>query len=580
MNNTVYVTKPRSTVQVKLNEQVIMEAPIGTTTEAFLTTAIQDKLIHVDAPLIACICDGKLRELTYPIYKDAEVQPVTLADSDGARIYRRSLILLLTTAVESLFPTAHINVSYAVPNGGYYCEVKNRPPFIADELAQIVDKMYAYVEQNLPITKRNVPLQEAIKIFESRQEADKVQLMTFRADDDLTLYKLDHREDYYYGYMVPSTGYLASFKLVPADNGFIMQYPRASKPNEQTNGAKHSKLINVFHETDQWLERMNIENIGRLNTLIHHDQLQQIILITEALHERRVAAIARQIVEKNHTDGTRIVLIAGPSSAGKTTFSKRLAIQLLAHGLQPFTLEMDNYFVDRHLTPRDEHGDYDFESLHALNLPLFNQQLNGLLSGQNVTLPIFNFHTGESSDGNTVHINDNQVIIIEGIHGLNPDLVPDIDPQLVFRVYVSTLTALNIDSHNRVPTTDVRLLRRIVRDAAQRGYRAQDTLARWHRVGRGEKRNIFPHQENADTIFNSALVYELAALRPLADPLLLQVPTNTPEHIEATRLLSFLKWVTPLTSHHVQMIPDTSILREFIGGSILRDYKPDSLLRL
>ncbi len=576
----VYVTQPRSTVQVQLDPENILEAPVNTTAGVFLHTAIEKGLIPEDAALIACICNGKLRELTHPISWDSTVSPVTLADSDGSRIYRRSLILLLTSVVDMLFPDAQINISYAVPAGGLYCEVKHHEVFTPSELESIENTMHDIVAQDLPITKRIVPLEEAIELFQSRHEQDKVRLMQFRKADMLTLYRLNGREDYYYGYMVPSTSFLQQFKLVHSDGGFIMQYPRTSNPHSLPPMSQNSKLIDVFHETDNWLERMNIEDIGRLNTLIEHDQIQQLILIAEALHERRVASVARQIVETSHTDGTRIVLIAGPSSAGKTTFSKRLAIQLLAHGLQPFTLEMDNYFVDRHLTPLDENGEYDFESLHALNLPLFNQQLNGLLDGQQVTLPIFDFHTGTSTLGNTVSITDNQIIILEGIHGLNPDLVPDIDPQLVFRVYVSALTALNIDSHNRIPTTDIRLLRRTVRDASHRGYTAEETLARWQSVRRGEKRNIFPHQENADTIFNSALVYELAALRPFVDPLLLQVPFDTPQHIEANRLLSFLKWVKPLSNEQIQLIPDTSIIREFIGGSILRDYRPDSLLKL
>lgn len=576
----VYVADPRNTVQVQLGAEKILEAPIGTTAETFLKTAVDLKLLELDAPIIACVCNGKLRELTYNITSDSTLRPVTLATSDGARIYRRSLILLLTSVVDRLFPDTQINVSYAVPDGGFYCETNRKQAFSISELATIEEKMRDLIAQDLPITKRVVHLDEAIEIFEARHEADKVRLMQFRQADNLTLYQLNGREDYYYGYMVPSTSYLQYFQLIPTDNGFIMQYPQTQNPQILPPVSKHSKLIDVFHETDKWLERMNIGDMGRLNTLIQHNQIQQLILIAEALHERKVASVARQIVEKSQTDGTRIVLIAGPSSAGKTTFSKRLAIQLLAHGLQPFTLEMDNYFVDRHLTPRDEHGEYDFESLQALNLPLFNQQLNDLLSGQDVTLPVFDFHTGKSNAGNTVSITDNQIIILEGIHGLNPDLVPDINPQLVFRVYVSALTALNIDSHNRIPTTDVRLLRRIVRDATHRGYTARDTLARWQSVRRGEKLNIFPHQENADTIFNSALAYELATLRPFADPLLLQVPADTPEYIEANRLLSFLGWVKPLSNEQIRMIPDTSIIREFIGGSVLRDYRPDSLMRL
>ena len=583
MNNendvTIQVSSPRNTVQVRLNSGHILEGSIKTTAGAFLQKAKNEGLLENSYLLVACICNGKLRELTYPIQYDSTLEPITLANSDGARIYRRSLILMLTTAIDELFSQTKVNVSYAVPDGGFYCEVTNRPPFTVSELNTLEAHMHTMIQQDIAITKRTVPLAEAIELFKSRNEYDKVRLMQFRDNHTLTLYKMNDREDYYYGYMMPSTADLQKFKLIHSAEGFIMQYPRTSNPDVLGEISTAHKLIDVFHETDNWLTLMNIEDIGRLNTYIEHKHVQEVILIAEALHEQRVAGIARQIVEQHQTQSTRIVLIAGPSSSGKTTFAKRLAIQLLAYGLHPFTLEMDNYFVDRELTPRDEHGEYDFESLHALNVTLFNNQLNQLLTGHEVQLPTFDFHTGRSILDKKVQINDNQIIILEGIHGLNPELVTEIDPSLIFRVYVSALTALNIDSHNRIPTTDVRLIRRIVRDAQHRGYTAQDTLGRWRSVRRGEKHNIFPFQENADSIFNSSLVYELAALRSFADPLLLQVPANTPEHIEANRLLSFLGWVKPLSPKQRALIPDTSLIREFIGGSILRDYHPGTNLK-
>ena len=575
---TIQVTSPRDTVQVRLNSGVALEGAINTTAEAFLQKAKDEGLLENSYLLVACICNRQLRELTYPIRYDSTLAAVTLGNSDGARIYRRSLILMLTTAIDELFPNTKVKVSYAVPDGGFYCERVNHAPFSISELDALEAYMNQMVKQDIPITKRSVPLAEAVELFQSRGEHDKVRLMKFRESDSLTLYRLNNREDYYYGYMVPSTKYLQNFKLIHSAEGFIMQYPRTPNPNVLGEVSTAHKLIDVFHETDNWLALMNIEDIGRLNTFIEYKHVQELILIAEALHEQRVAGIARQIVEQHEGHNVRVVLIAGPSSSGKTTFAKRLAIQLLAYGLHPFTLEMDNYFVDRHLTPRDEKGDYDFESLHALNLPLFNAQLNQLLQGDKVQLPTYDFHTGKSVPGRTVQINKNQIIILEGIHGLNPELVTQIDPSLIFRIYVSTLTALNIDSHNRIPTTDVRLIRRIVRDAHNRGYTAQDTLGRWRSVRRGEKLNIFPFQENANAIFNSALVYELAALRPFADPLLLQVPAGTSEHIEAKRLLSFLGWVKPLSTKQRALIPDTSLIREFIGGSILHDYHPGTSL--
>lgn len=373
--------------------------------------------------------------------------------------------------------------------------------------------------------------------------------------------------------MVPSTRYLNTYKLIHFKRAFVLQYPRSETPYLLKPLRLYGKLHAVFEQADDWLEKFNIEDIGRLNRLVHTDKIPEVILVAEALHEQNIARIASQIREK-HDKGVRIVLIAGPSSSGKTTFSKRLAIQLLAHGLRPFTLEMDNYFVDRGKTPRDEKGDYDFESLHALNRELLNEHLLRLMDEELVQLPKFDFHTGASSPGRKVQLSMNQIIILEGIHGMNPELLPRVPSDNVFRIYVSVMTQLNIDMHNRIPTTDVRLLRRIMRDARTRGYSATDTLNRWNSVRRGEKRNIFPHQENADVMFNSALVYELAALRPLVEPLLLQVEPNTPPHIEANRLLSFLRWVEPLQVSQREMIPDTSLLREFIGGSILADYHP------
>jgi uridine kinase len=339
----------------------------------------------------------------------------------------------------------------------------------------------------------------------------------------------------------------------------------------------YDKLSRVFRQADQWLKQLAIEDIGRLNSVVQQPNwLHELVLVAEALHEQNVASIARQIHEAHQQRGIRLVLIAGPSASGKTTFSKRLAIQLLAHGLRPFTLELDNYFVDREQTPRDEHGDYDFEALGAVDLPAFNSDLMQLIRHEEVQLPRFDFFSGKSYPGRRVQLKENQIIIVEGIHGLNPALVPEIPPELVFRVYVSALTQLNVDAHNRVPTTDVRLLRRIVRDANQRGYNATDTILRWPSVRRGEKDNIFPYQENADALFNSALVYELAALRPLAEPLLLQVEFGTQPHLEAKRLLSFLRWVRPLTTEQLELIPDTSLLREFIGKSSLANYHPDN----
>jgi uridine kinase len=375
--------------------------------------------------------------------------------------------------------------------------------------------------------------------------------------------------------MVPSTASLTIFRLLPVSGGFILQYPRKPDPTTLQPIRAYDKLEAVFQQTDQWNQRMDVEDVGKLNRIVRKENhLHELVLVAEALHEQNVARIASEICRQHDEGDLRLVLIAGPSSSGKTTFAKRLAIQMLAHGIRPFTLELDNYFVDRELTPRDENGDYNFEALEAINLTLFNQHLLQLTSGERVQLPRFDFLQGKSAPGREVQLESDQIIIIEGIHGLNPNLVSSLPSEMVYRVYVSALTQLNIDAHNRVPTTDVRLIRRIVRDARTRGYNATDTMERWPSVRLGEKTNIFPYQENADVMFNSALVYELAALRPLAEPLLLQVTFGTTPHMEAKRLLSFLRWVRPLSVTEMDIIPDTSILREFIGKSTLTDYHP------
>jgi uridine kinase len=574
MDTLISVSSPRTTVCVTFPDGLVLEGPVGSTIESFLTAAEQARPGRHNSTLMGGILDGRLRELSYSIMQDAALDCVLLSSSDGGRIYRRSLVMLLATAVEELWPGQKVTVNYAVPDGGFYCKLLNHAPLDSSELIRLENHMRQIVADNDPITKRLAPLDEATELFRARQDEDKVRLLEQRTRNELTLYTLRGRDDYYYGYMVPSTGYLRIFRLMKADGGFILQYPRKEKPTHLGDLAAAGKLTRVFQEADDWLRRMEVEDIGSLNRAVREDRVAELILVAEALHEQRIAYIAREIYEKHQTENVRLVLIAGPTSSGKTTFSKRLAIQVLAHGLRPFTLELDNYFVSRELTPKDEKGEYNFEALGAVNLELFNEHLLQLIHGDEVRLPLFDFVHGLSMEGALARLRENQIIIVEGIHGLNPSLVPHIPPEVIYRVYVSALTQLNIDSHNRVPTTDVRLLRRIVRDAAHRGNSATATLLRWESVRRGEKLNIFPYQENADAMFNSALIYELAALRALAEPLLLQVAPATPPHIEANRLLSFLRWVQPLSPIQQAMIPDTSLLREFIGGSILQDYRP------
>jgi len=393
-------------------------------------------------------------------------------------------------------------------------------------------------------------------------------LLHYRRKNYLTLYRLGDRMDYLHGYMVPSTGYLGRFDLVSTEGGFTLRYPRRHTPNELLPMPEYPKLLDTFLQYGDWLAKLGIENVGSLNEAIEASRGAEIVLVSEAFHEQRLSQIARQISEQ--MDHARLTLVAGPSSAGKTTFSRRLTVQLLALGISPFPLELDNYFLDRERTPLDEHDKPDFESIEALDLPLLADHLGKLIRGEEVQLPRYNFKTGMSESGDVIQLNDGQPIILEGIHGLDPRLIPDSLKGEVFRIYISALTQLNLDRHNRVSTTDTRLVRRIVRDARERGYTAAQTISRWESVRRGEKRHIFPFQENADVMFNSALVYELAALKPFAEHLLRQVPHGTHEYIEAKRLLAFLEWFLPLD---INLVPGTSIVREFLGGSILQNFR-------
>jgi uridine kinase len=426
--------------------------------------------------------------------------------------------------------------------------------------------MREIVDQDVPIVKTELPLDQATTLFRERGYDDKVRLLKYRRQEHVVIYTLLDEKDYFYGYMVPSTSYLRYFELVSHPLGFILCSPRRGAPTQLPKRKASPKLDRVFAQYGQWLRKLNVADVGQLNEAIESGRIREVVLVSEALHEQQVVHITTQIASQG---STRLILISGPSSSGKTTFSKRLAIQLLAQGLHPVPIEMDRYFFNREETPRDEKGDYDFEHLHALDLERLNADLNGLLHGQEVQLPRFDFKTGTRHEGERLRIGPQQIVIAEGIHGLNPELLPGIPAQSAFRIYISALTQLNVDHHNRISTTDTRLLRRIVRDAQYRGYSAQQTIERWASVRRGEERWVFPHQENADAMFNSALVYELAVLKPYVEPLLRQVEPGTLAYVESRRWLSFLQWFLPCTS---DLVPDNSLLREFVGGSILRDF--------
>ena len=563
--NNIQFTSPGDRVEIHLPDKCVISAPRGTPVGDFLKL-LEEK--NGTPPIVGAIVNGELRELTFPIQIDSKVQPVTMGEADGMRIYRRSLTFLLEVAFSSLFPDGEVSVDHSVASGGYYCQAIGRPPLTHDELIQVENKMRTLVQADLPFRREEVPLSQAIEYFRQEGVEAKVRLLAHRQKPYLTLYELKGYHDYHHGYMVPSTGYLRWFALVPTGDGFTLRFPRRHEPTELLPQPEYPKLLLAFRQYGDWLERLGISSVGALNDAIKATRSREIILVSEAFHEQRVAEIAAQIAA--HSKEIRVILVAGPSASGKTTFSKRLSVQLLTHGISPFPLEMDNYFVDRELTPRDDNGDYDFESIQALNRQRLSEDLRRLIAGEAVQVPRYNFITGTCDPGEEIQLRSGEVIILEGIHGLNPSLIQDVPGEKTFRIYASALTQINLDRQNRVSTTDTRLIRRIVRDANERGYTAQETIHRWESVRRGEKRYIFPFQENADVLFNSALVYELSALKPLAEPILRQVQFGKPGYVEAKRLLAFLEWFLPLDS---DLIPDNSILREFIGNSILREFK-------
>ena len=557
-------TELRKEVEILLPDGKVLRGPRNTPVEAFMKVYQDPK----KPSIVGAIVNYDLRELTYPIKIDSVVKPVNMSDPDGARIYRRSLTFLLEVAFMELYPEWSLTIDHSVSSGAYYCHIPEHEPFTQASLDALEDRMRALVASDEPMVREKVSLEQARQFFREHHQDDKLRLLNYRHGDDLVLYELRGQRDYHHGYMVPSTGYLKWFDLQLVGRGFVLRFPRRHAPHKLSPMPSYPQLLATFRQYGQWLEALGIQSVGALDDAIQDGRINEVILVSEALHAQQISNIATTI--RDRKDDVRVILIAGPSSSGKTTFSKRLAIQLLSEGISPFALEMDNYFVDRVKTPKDENGEYDFENLDALDRELLNEHIRRLTAGERVQLRRYNFKTGINEPGDEVQLAPGQMIILEGIHGLNPKLLESMPTEQAFRIYVSCLTQLNLDRHNRISTTDTRELRRILRDASDRGYSAQQTIANWENVRRGEKRHIFPYQENANVMFNSALAYELTALKPLVEPLLRQVPYGTTEYIEAKRLLKFLQWFLPIDS---EFIPDNSILREFIGGSILTDFK-------
>jgi uridine kinase len=493
------------------------------------------------------------------------VEFLDLSTADGMKIYQRSVTFLLIRAAKDIMPDGHVIVNHSISKG-FHCEFEGPTKLTCELLEKIEQRMRELVDQDIPIEKISVPLDEAMKIFEENGMEDKKQLFKYRRASRVNLYKLGWLMNYFYGYMVPSTGYLKLFRLMYDAPGFIFQFPTTKEPDRLPKYMPQEKLSQILMEHERWGRILRVDTVAALNDLIADQGIGDLIRISEALHEKKIAQIADKIADKKDTVG--VVLIAGPSSSGKTTFAQRLAIQLRVNGMRPHAISIDDYFVNREFTPIDENGEYDFEALEAIDVKLFNEHLTQLLNGEIVEIPSFNFKTGRREyHGRKIKKGPNDILIVEGIHGLNEKLTAETPKENKFKIYISALTQLNIDDHNRIPTTDIRLLRRIVRDNQFRGFDAQRTIELWPSVRRGEERNIFPFQEEADIMFNSALVYEAAVLKQFAEPLLFKIDRSSCYYSEAKRLFKFLDFFLGVNSEE---IPNNSIIRELIGGSCFR----------
>jgi uridine kinase len=513
---------------------------------------------RLDFTPICARVNNKTEALTYPVYSPKMVEFLPRESSSGTRAYVRSLCMMLYCALQRCYPGAKLRIEHSLAHG-WFCRLSPDVEVTPQVIDQLKDEMRSLQQANLPFERRERLTSDVIELFEKEGLDDKVQLLRTTRNLYTTFYRLDDLADSYYGCLAPSTGYIADFNLEPSHDGFVLR-AFGSEPTE-----KQEKMFQAFTDHLKFNHIVGVSNVGELNTVVNTDGAAMLINVAEALHNNKIALIAGQITEQYEAGGARIVLVAGPSSSGKTTFTKRLAIQLMTNLLEPQMISLDDYFVDRESTPRDESGDYDFESLYALDLKAFNSDLQHLLNGEEVELPYYNFEQGRREyRGNRISLRGRSILLIEGIHGLNPELTAAIEERMKFKVYVSALTTLSIDDHNWVPTTDNRLLRRIIRDNAYRGTDAVATIRRWPSVRRGEEKWIFPFQENADAMFNSSLLFELGVLKERGEDILKRVPQDVPEYAEAYRLRKFLSYFLPIEERY---IPSTSLIREFIGGS-------------
>ena len=539
------------------NNNKVIEVPIG----ASLEEAYKESGIQMTHGPINAHVNNKVEGMHFRLYKQKEVEFLDITSPSGMRAYTRSLFFVLCKAVHDLYEKCKVAIDIPVSNG-YYVNLNIGHEVTIEDAGRIRRRMQEIIDAALPIHRHETTTEEAIRIFDEKHNRSKVKLLKSIGRLFTTYYDIDGYIDYYYGSLLTNTSQLYLFGLEKYYDGLLLRLPSSQHPDELGEMTHQDKMFSIFKEHHQWQDIIGLRTVGDLNEAILNGHSSHLIQVSEALQEKKIGKIADEIAKRK---GIRLVLIAGPSSSGKTTTCKRLSIQLVTNGIKPIGISLDDYFLDREKTPLDEKGDFDFEHLHALNLPLFNEQLNALFNGEEVELPRYDFPTGKSvKSGKKLKLHDDEVLVVEGIHALNPELTAQIPNEQIFRVYASALTTILLDNHNYVPTTDNRLLRRIIRDYKYRGVSALDTIRRWPSVRAGENKWIFPFQENADAMFNTAMLFELAVIKSQAEPLLEQVPENCPEYAEAYRLLKFLRYIKPIPEAH---IPPTSLLREFLGGS-------------
>lgn len=542
-----------------LNNGKTAHYPIGTS----LKSIQEDQGVTLDFPVIGARVNNEIEELNYEIFKPKIIEFFDLTNADGMRMYFRSVSFILIKATRDVYPQAQVRIEHSVSKG-YYCEFDHPEISLNEHVVEVIkERMFQIVEEDIPFVKRDLLVGDAIALFKANKLHQKAMLFKHCPVFYTSVYYLQNIVDYFYGYLVPSTGHIEKFELESFYDGMLLRLPNRYNPNEIEAKIRQDKMFEIFQEYKQWGKVLGVESIGSLNEEVMQGRAGELIKIGEALHEKKVVEITSMILDRSPLP--RIILISGPSASGKTTFAKRISVQLKVAGYTPYAISLDNYFVNRENTPLDENGDYDFEALEALDTHLLNEHLNKLLNGGTIEEPRFSFDEGKRSyNGNYLEMDANSILLIEGIHALNPKLLEEVQGSMLFKIYVSALTQIGIDSHNRIPTTDNRLIRRLIRDYRYRDYTALETLRRWPSVRRGEETNIFPFQEKCDIMFNSALVFELAVLKKYATPLLEEVRPIDHEFSEAQRLLKFLSYFKTI---HTQEIPPTSILREFLYGS-------------